>query len=1040
MRCNHGMSLCLRALGLLSLLVIVPHVAGGQFPAGPPQYSTAGRDIINMTFGSTPIGELPNGIKLLQGSADVVDKFGQRMLRASTIVELEVPLPQILPQDFTVELEFIPKECCNPHDIGIEGTSVGHSGSGSAQVTWHRNALTVIGGGENYQAPLPDVLSSSTPGAPTVLTLVVEGTTLKLYTNGRRNYTLSDRKFVRGGKLWVFLGGQDEDKYAVYVSRIRVIANAPAQAVASNSPPPGVPSPAAGGTPTTTSPTTTGPTPATTAPTTTAPITTPPATVTAVPATAPTVTAVPATMTGTATPMPASTTATGTAATAAGTTGSKSSVGGAPISTPPSAQPTMQPGVGGGAPAVDPNAISVGTGISDITGPIAEVGMMGYGNGKDIGLHMRLYARAFIFASQTNGRRVVFVSAELGQLFSSVKQGVLKKLAASYGAMYTNENVMISATHTHAGPGGYSHHVMYNLTTMGHVRQNYDAIVDGITEAITQAHNRLAPATVGWLEGLIAQPAPIINRSKVAFDLNPETKSNAPPEDQRMVVLSVRRNGQPAGAISWFAVHNTSLTQNNLLVSSDHKGYASYLFEQANGNVAPLRLTNEFVAAFPNGAEGDMSPNTAPGFKGPSPTGNEFESNQIVGDLEFRTAQGLFNANQYPVTGDVDYRHSFVFMPGLPVPNSSFANGMGLKTLCEAAYGVSFMAGAEDGPTDFRTSNIVPEGSALGNGPGQVSQAQLASLKAGVVATVGALLAPISVIAPPLAPMVAGIMGALTAAMAVSTDPCQDPKPVLLPTGRLKWTAETLPFQIFRIGPLAIAGIPGEMTVQAGRRLETALLAKLSPLGIQRVILTGLANEYSGYITTPEEYVSQQYEGASTLFGRLTFDAYQEIYAQLGDALVSGQPPRVNFPPPQDLGLLPQLELQTGVVLDVAPLGAPFGAPQIQPPATVTRGSPVLVEFQGAHPKNDLKRNDSYIRIERTDPATGATELVAWDAMPETKIMWRRESIASSRVTVIWTVPLNAKPGTYRIVHSGQFKDLTGLHPYQGATRTFVIP
>jgi neutral ceramidase len=44
----------------------------------------------------------------------------------------------------------------------------------------------------------------------------------------------------------------------------------------------------------------------------------------------------------------------------------------------------------------------VGTGISDITGPIAEVVMMGYAESdqKAAGLHTRLYARAFIFAIQ----------------------------------------------------------------------------------------------------------------------------------------------------------------------------------------------------------------------------------------------------------------------------------------------------------------------------------------------------------------------------------------------------------------------------------------------------------------------------------------------------------------------------------------------------------------------------------------------------------------------------------------------------------------
>jgi neutral ceramidase len=377
-------------------------------------------------------------------------------------------------------------------------------------------------------------------------------------------------------------------------------------------------------------------------------------------------------------------------------------------------------------------------------------------------------------------------------------------------------------------------------------------------------------------------------------------------------------------------------------------------------------------------------------------------------------------------------------MPGYVVGATSHVNGMGLKTLCPAAYGVSFMAGAEDGPTSMRLDGTVSEGSRLGNGPGEMTASELATIKATVVATIGALLAPITLIMPPLIPMVTGIMAALSGAMAVSSDPCQLPKPVLMPTGALGWTAATLPFQILRIGHVAIVGIPGEMTVQAGRRLENALRIRLGPAGVQKIILTGLANEYSGYITTPEEYPSQQYEGASTLFGRLTFDAYSEIFVQLADALVSGQNPRLNSLPPPDLGLLPQLELQTGVVLDVAPVGSPFGTVTLLPRPSYNRGEQVQVTFQGAHPKNDLKRNDSYFRIEREVPGS-SPELVAWDAMPETKVMWIREGIAESKVVVFWTIPENAQPGTYRIHHFGTYKDLAGLHNYSGSTTPFMI-
>ena len=60
-----------------------------------------------------------------------------------------------------------------------------------------------------------------------------------------------------------------------------------------------------------------------------------------------------------------------------------------------------------------------------------------------------------------------------------------KKLKAIYGNTYTEENVCISGTHTHSGPGGYWQYVLFQLSTPnGFVEQNFNMIVDGIVESI----------------------------------------------------------------------------------------------------------------------------------------------------------------------------------------------------------------------------------------------------------------------------------------------------------------------------------------------------------------------------------------------------------------------------------------------------------------------------------------------------------------------------------------------------------------------------
>jgi len=64
--------------------------------------------------------------------------------------------------------------------------------------------------------------------------------------------------------------------------------------------------------------------------------------------------------------------------------------------------------------------------------------------------------------------------------------------------------------------------------------------------------------------------------------------------DKRMVQLKLmREDGVAVGAISWFAVHPTSMNNTNTLVSSDNVGYAAILFEQ---RMNPGRLIGKVMA------------------------------------------------------------------------------------------------------------------------------------------------------------------------------------------------------------------------------------------------------------------------------------------------------------------------------------------------------------------------------------------------------------------------------------------------------------
>ena len=86
-----------------------------------------------------------------------------------------------------------------------------------------------------------------------------------------------------------------------------------------------------------------------------------------------------------------------------------------------------------------------------------------------------------------------------------------------------------------------------------------------------------------------------------------------------------------------------------------------------------------------------------------------------------------------------------------------------------------------------------------------------------------------------------------------------------------------------------IASIPGEATKQVGTRIKAAVRSQLAGSGIKDVVLSGLANEFILYITTPEEYDRQHYEGGNTQFGRQEGNLIKQEIAGLAGTLARGQ-------------------------------------------------------------------------------------------------------------------------------------------------------
>ncbi|CAE6417784.1 unnamed protein product [Rhizoctonia solani] len=615
----------------------------------------------------------------------------------------------------------------------------------------------------------------------------------------------------------------------------------------------------------------------------------------------------------------------------------------------------------------------LGLGIGDVTGPIVETNMMGYAalSQTDTGLHMRQFSRAYIIATpgtNTAKDRILFVNSDLQSGDTAIRRGVLERLEQLYPGLYTEANFALVGTHSHAGVGGFLNNLLPQLTSLGFVKQTYDAIVNGTVLAVQRAHDSLALGTLFLGNTTILDTN--INRSPFAYEANPAEERARYKFDQ---------------------------DKNNTLVSSDNKGMAAYLYE-AYAQPDALPGKNTFVAGFVQANVGDTSLGAyceSPGQpwdgqpceyqkstcgnktqdchgRGPGFRVSDFESNLIIGTNQFNGAKTLMSSTLPSVSGAVRSLHSYVNMSSY-----SFAliNGTTVTT-CPPAMGYSFAGGTTDGPGAFDFTQ----------GDNSTSQNPFWEI----------------------------VKGAVTAPPSEQQKACHYPKPILLNTGYANtpypWQPSIVDIQMFRIGQLVMLIFPGELTTMSGRRLREAVRAKLISSGVigsnAYVVVAGPANTYAHYVTTREEYSIQRYEGASTIYGPFTLEAYTDLFTKYAPYLAdnaSGAPPA--GPTPEDL-TKKAISLQRGVVFDASPIGKSFGSvlTDVTTSTPYKRGQTVTAVFQGANPRNDLRLESTFITVDML--VGGSWKTVRTDSHPSTKFGWLRTNTALgySTVTANWTI------------------------------------
>jgi hypothetical protein len=212
---------------------------------------------------------------------------------------------------------------------------------------------------------------------------------------------------------------------------------------------------------------------------------------------------------------------------------------------------------------------------------------------------------------------------------------------------------------------------------------------------------------------------------------------------------------------------------------------------------------------------------------------------------------------------------------------------------------------------------------------------------------------------------------------------------------------KAVPLAALRLGDVLIVTIPGEMTAEMGRRVRGAVLAATHARGIRRVVISGLANEYLQYFTTPEEYERQHYEGGSTLYGYASSDLLKQSLVGLSKTLVQGTAAPAAYPYDPRNGLV--------AASDPFPSGAAGATAAAQPSAT-ERLDRAEFSWTGGPRGEDRPLDRAFVSIERRGTHGWRTV----DSDLGLNILWDVDDSGTYRA--FWEVPRSAPKGQYRFV------------------------
>jgi outer membrane protein OmpA-like peptidoglycan-associated protein len=174
-------------------------------------------------FSEDRVGNFARGLKYVGGPAEVVERDGVKMLRASGRATMQIPVGRALPPRFTLEIDIFSTTPLINAQLAIEGGAELDRGDQSAEISWSPRNSFIIGGGQNAGTSTKsfgEEIQAQVVGGITHIRVLMDEAYFKMYMNERRVHNIPELPFRRAPLIRMLIIGSEENP--TFITGIRL--------------------------------------------------------------------------------------------------------------------------------------------------------------------------------------------------------------------------------------------------------------------------------------------------------------------------------------------------------------------------------------------------------------------------------------------------------------------------------------------------------------------------------------------------------------------------------------------------------------------------------------------------------------------------------------------------------------------------------------------------------------------------------------------------------------------------------------------------